>query len=702
MDRRRRGDPPVVVGLIRRLGAVVSAAWLGVLLVGPPVALARFFGWPLPDHLPDHAELEQWLTNPVTPRTIVNAFVCLLWLLWAWIVLAVVAEVVIRLGRLRRRLRMPRFRVGGLVQTAASGLAGAAVIGLTGETATAGPPAVPPAPTAPTTPTAGTVATPADPTTPAATRPPASLPADATGDVEFYAAADGGIQLPHGGWVPVELAAAVAAASAAAWAYRRASYQPRPPTGVARSDPDLAPDPPTVAAIRAALTRRAANEATAPPVRVLVGVGDLPAGGVGLTGPGAADAARGILATAVFGRPGTAAPVITTAADWNTLHGQSAAGRPPSGITIVDTLDEAQAAAAHHLLTHTDRGTATRGGNEPAHLVLLAGTPDPPVAARLAVAFTLAASTGTITGVFLGPWPHGPTWHIDPDGSAHRVSDTAQPFRVAVLTATAFTDLLTVTGVTTGIDEHSPRPEPSQAGTVTTPDSVPESIDAPPLRLAVLGEPTVHHTVTDTVIQFDRSAAIEVLVLLAVHPAGRTTSEIAAAVWPDVAPHAAERRLHTTLTSLRTTLRTAAGVPGIIRHHNRYRLNPAWIDTDLWHLRTAVNRAAGTTDPHSRRDALHTAIAAYTGDLADGEPWPWIDPARETTRRHVIDAYIHLADTTSDPHHAQVLLDTALRTDPTNENLRRRSEERRSAAVDDPVTIRPPQWRGRPRGLPSP
>jgi DNA-binding SARP family transcriptional activator len=146
-----------------------------------------------------------------------------------------------------------------------------------------------------------------------------------------------------------------------------------------------------------------------------------------------------------------------------------------------------------------------------------------------------------------------------------------------------------------------------------------------------------------------------------------------AALWPETRPHLSRRSFHTNISELRDTLTEATGAQAITRTDERYRLDPAHIDVDVWQLTAAARRAATTVDPHQHALALHEVIKLYTGPVADGHTWLWLAPYRETIRRHVLDAYTGLADTEPDPTAALTLVQEAIRLDPYNEDVYQRA-----------------------------
>jgi DNA-binding SARP family transcriptional activator len=92
-------------------------------------------------------------------------------------------------------------------------------------------------------------------------------------------------------------------------------------------------------------------------------------------------------------------------------------------------------------------------------------------------------------------------------------------------------------------------------------------------------------------------------------------------------------------------------------------------------------RDAQTADTdHDRRAALRRAVDTYTGHLADGADYEWIEPYREATRRQALDAYLALADTlTSNPAEQITVLDAAIRHNPHTEQLYQQAMRARAA-----------------------
>ncbi|MCW3820432.1 hypothetical protein ONA91_38980 [Micromonospora sp. DR5-3] len=633
---------------------LVSLLFVLLLLIGPPMVLLFVVGPPV-DGWPDGQQVRAWVEQPLTEQTLVAALTVGAWLVWLVLAYTVTVRALTRLRTGAAWLR--RMPLPTPLQATASGMAGAAVFTVTANTATA----TPPEPALPVT--AGTLDNPGD-------QP------DAYGSVQ----SDDGIMV-SGGWLPREVADQVAAAGALVWLRRRLAYQPRPPDGSAREDADLGPLPATATAVQAAL----ADHPPTPQPADLAPAGDgssgampalisgLPTAGVGLTGPGAMAAARGLLVTALLaGRRHPAASLVVTRAALASLLGTAAdelRQRLPR-LAVADGVDEAMRAAESRTTGHDRRGDEPQRPEDPPAAAVVLIIDEPPsdtVVERLA-----AVSAAGATVVALSGWPASVTWQVDAAGHTHdpRRPGWAGP-RLCVLDAMATTDLLTVIAHTD--------PDPP----ITSPHAVRVSgrrvprqasrhhprpwVDVPGrrLKLRILGEPML--AVNGEPLAIRRTAAMQALVFLAAHPDGADSRQLVDALWPGLPRHSLTGRLYTTLSDLRGTVRAASGLSIVDHTDDRYRLNPDHLDVDLWRFHAAVQHAA--TAVTNTTIAWQAVIDAYHGDLAAGRTWPWADPIREATRRHVIDAHVALAATAHDPHQALAVLQQGIRVDPYNADL---------------------------------
>jgi hypothetical protein len=660
----------------RLLRRARTGVWLCVLLAVPPVALIRYVGFPLPRHWPTRAQWEQWVAQPLTGGAVIDLFAITVWLAWAVLAYAVLVDLTGWIGRLARR--GPRLRLPPLpaaLQATANGILGAAVLGAGTHPAHPAAAARPPTAAAATHhPASATQLMPVPPADPLPGVPQQRPDSDADRVI-----------LPDGGWVTGHTAAAVAVSAALLWRQRRLRYLPGPLRGAARDDPDLTPLPATVTTIQAQLHpppdspsdptggRPPTDPIPDDPGPAVLGhiagralrPTDLPAGGVALTGPAALDAARGILVAAILtGAGATDDPrLVITGDDLTTLLGPAPiADHDIPGLRrahdIHDAINTVEAIALRRAADRYPHppGSGPPGPHPTSTVTLItASPPEPATIHRLTVLLTLAAQVH-VTGVLLGPWPHRTTWHVKPGGIIHRDNAAGTPVaRLSVLNTTATGDLLTLYR-----DAHQPatlsphacpapprRPvshdHPSVAPTGPSPHTSNPWFPADTrVRLRVLGHPAVYPAASTTPIRLPRSAALPILVLLALYPDGLTTTDVTTTLWPQLHSHTTASRVYTTINTLRRTLDPIAGGPTVVRAADRYRLNPHHVDVDLWKLHTAVNHAAHS--PTDRSQALQQIIDTYTGDLADGWPWPWLDAHREAVRRHLLDAHAALTN----------------------------------------------------------
>ncbi|WP_236648450.1 BTAD domain-containing putative transcriptional regulator [Micromonospora sicca] len=662
---------------------VASLLFLALLLCGPPVVLVEIIGWPL-DGWPSLRQAQLWVAQPLTEQTLTAALTLFAWLVWLFLAATVTVRVLARMRAGARRLR--RVPLPTPLQATATGMAGAAAFGV------------------------GTHAT---------TAPPDHPLAVAAGTLNDHGGADAAesshlIDTPvsdgivvSGGWLPRGVAEQVGAAAALVWLRRRRAYQPRPPGSEGRDEPDLTPLPAAVAAVQAALATGNTHPSSAEPAPAVTGdasgvlpapVAGLPPTGVGLTGPGALAAARGVLVTVLLAglrHPPGAAPIVITHTALTTLLGPAAETvrhRLP-GMRVATAVDDAVAlleSSASPTCPATppaqrQEGAPPVGAHTPPVLIIEALL-TPATADRLAAAVTVGAGVPVV----LGEWSAGVTWQVDAAGHTHDLRQLTQAGpRLCVLDQVATTDLLTVIGHAHPPPPHArlhhspepPRPRVPRQATGAETTSRPQattSVESGQLDLRVLGEPTL--LVQGEPVTIRRSAAMQILVVLTVHRGGASSKQLVEAIWPGLPAHSLTGRLYTTLSDLRRTIRSACGQSVIDHTDDRYRINPAHLDADLWRLQSAVQHAATAVTDHDT--AWQAVIDAYTGDLAAGYAWPWLEPAREATRRHIVDASVALASSESDPRRALALLQGGIRIDPYNEHLHLRAMKALAALGD--------------------
>ncbi len=105
------------------LTAVGHLIWTTAVVIGAPVALSRFFGWPLPTEMPDWGEVVSTPLQLIDPVVILNTFVCLAWLCWATLMAYVALDVIDTARGVGQRIH----RIGPF-GTVATKLVGSAVL----------------------------------------------------------------------------------------------------------------------------------------------------------------------------------------------------------------------------------------------------------------------------------------------------------------------------------------------------------------------------------------------------------------------------------------------------------------------------------------------------------------------------------------------------------------------------------------------
>lgn len=647
---------------------LMSLLFLLALLAGPPLVLLTLIGPPIRGW-PSTEQARAWVQQPLTEQTLTAALTVGAWLVWLMLAYTVAMRVYIRLRATSAWLR--RLPLPTPLQATASGMAGAAVFGVTTTNVTTAVPH-------------------------SVSSGPVALQIQASPDDPGEVTHENGIVV-SGGWLPRDVAAQVTAAAALVWLRRRRDYQPR---NASRDNSDLASLPPIVAAVQAALSDSPRPlAAPAPSIGITALVDVLPAGGVGLIGAGALSVGRGLLVTALFaGHRHPTTSLITTKVALASLLGPAAKAlgrRLP--LTIVDNLDEAAQlvhAAHHRAEPHTIPGPEDRKSHAARHrqIVLLNEEDGDESQAKNLVE---ASVTTAATVVALGEWPAGPTWRADSAGHLHNplVPERTGP-RLCVLDQMAAIDLLALIAVPdpTPAEPTAPRttplphpPDPRLPRQTTRHETALRHQAARQrLHLNVLGDPQL--LLDGEPLAVRRSAALHILVYLAAHPTGADTAQLTDAIWPGLPRRSLTGRLYTALSDLRGTIRDGGGLPAIDHVDDRYRLNPAHINVDLWHLNAAIHHAATTlTNTHTAWQAI---LDAYPADLAATRTWPWLDPIREATRRQIIDICASLATAEPDPHRAFRLLQAGIRIDPYNAELHRHAGQVLTALGDHEAAAR--------------
>jgi len=184
------------------------------------------------------------------------------------------------------------------------------------------------------------------------------------------------------------------------------------------------------------------------------------------------------------------------------------------------------------------------------------------------------------------------------------------------------------------------------------------------IEVAVLGPTEVRGIARG----FSRASALELVVYLALHPAGVANDTWATALWPDrvMAP----ATLHSTASVARRALgRSASGSDHLPRSHGRLRL-AAGVSTD-WH-RLAV--MAASDDPQAHRDALMLVRGRPFEGLRNAE-WTVLEGIAATIEEQVAGVACRVVDdhlARGEPRAAAAAARRGLTASPYDERLYRR------------------------------
>jgi DNA-binding SARP family transcriptional activator len=136
----------------------------------------------------------------------------------------------------------------------------------------------------------------------------------------------------------------------------------------------------------------------------------------------------------------------------------------------------------------------------------------------------------------------------------------------------------------------------------------------------------------------------ELLAYLLLHPEGRTKDQVGLAFWPDASPAQLRNNFHVTLHRLRRALGSADWVTLV---GDRYQVDPALVesfDALEFERDVAAARRALVRQREGAVELLERALAAYRGDLLDGEPaGDWHLEHRERLQRLHVEGLMDLA-----------------------------------------------------------
>jgi predicted ATPase/DNA-binding SARP family transcriptional activator len=164
----------------------------------------------------------------------------------------------------------------------------------------------------------------------------------------------------------------------------------------------------------------------------------------------------------------------------------------------------------------------------------------------------------------------------------------------------------------------------------------------------------------------------ELLLLLMIHPTGRTREQVGQALWSGASAAQVKNSFHVTLHHLRKTL---GGAEWVTLEGDRYRLAPSlsWtLDAD----RFDREARAALKDAPADAASLRAVLALYRGDLLEGElVGAWVEDERHRLRRLMVDlamAFGAALDRVGDPAGAAEVYHAISGREELNEEAQRR------------------------------
>jgi len=249
--------------------------------------------------------------------------------------------------------------------------------------------------------------------------------------------------------------------------------------------------------------------------------------------------------------------------------------------------------------------------------------------------------------------------------------------RMFSLSAAEAADLLATLARARSDQPASPlAPQPAEP--FTPPDPAP----SPPLRVRLLGSYRVETATAKRLGRGVRRKALELLAFYLLNPDGATQEQAVEALWPNAPLGREAQWFWNALGSLRRAIRDLCGdrdLQVIARDGDRYRIDPALFDVDLWRFESSLDQAkqaASAGDERAEAPALATAAQNYSGQLLDGHAGSWVTTPREDLRRRAVNALARLAELrerAGDQTGALAALHQAITIDTVAEELYRRT-----------------------------
>jgi DNA-binding SARP family transcriptional activator len=399
------------------------------------------------------------------------------------------------------------------------------------------------------------------------------------------------------------------------------------------------------------------------------------AGGLGLTGAGADDTARGLLVGVLLKNPHLQVQVVTTTPTAQRLLGEDVEDLPgltvrPTSEAVMAYLETEIAWRLGLLVDHDAPDIVTVRHDQPSQpipsLILISDAVSASSALRLQAILGLGR-TYDICGVVLGAWPSGANVQIAADGLVQAVTGRAPSL---VQGARAFrtpqADLPPLLDTIRTMHGHLGNAVPPTAVKATWPAETSTESATTVLYQRLLGP----HRIEAAGVEIKKGLRADtrrLLALLAVNPDGLPASSIYDALWPnETIPKSLVQKLYDAANKGRIALRDATQTDEVFILHSgdRYRLDPESSSCDLWEFNRAHAAAHHVGDDTERAALLERAADLYTGELLERFDYEWAVVARETARRHAAEVLTKLARLAADPEVALAWFEKVLLVEP--------------------------------------
>jgi DNA-binding SARP family transcriptional activator len=194
---------------------------------------------------------------------------------------------------------------------------------------------------------------------------------------------------------------------------------------------------------------------------------------------------------------------------------------------------------------------------------------------------------------------------------------------------------LIATAAAAAAADRSPPLGPAEKSAVSRPEQVTLATDSPEAGRAVislLGPPSVNGTRERG--RAPRGATRALLCYLALRPGGAHRDQIVEALWPQLTPEQARKRLWRAAADARAQL----GEASLRRKGEHYQLDRNQVSVDLDRLEHVLSKLS-STDPNEQPPLLEQALALFRGEPLAGSDFPWAENERRRLQAIRLDLF---------------------------------------------------------------